>query len=396
MKNSIVARNHYANYPLSANALLSIFTSSYDHPGKELVIQNYPSVPLMTAPEILKDRGYRNCLIHTGSLLYAGQKKFLQGRKFDSILHYHDLKNTPPYNYQVGWGLDERSMIKPAIDFMKQNTGSPCFLTLMPVNPHHPYAIPSRTEEERRRFMITGPIPEELPHREKIRMDYFNSLHYADAALGELVEALEKEGLMDNTLLFVMADHGEAFYEHRGNYNHPFFLYEENVHVPMIIYNKKLIPSTVEIEAITRHIDILPTVLDLLDIPGRREQEGLSILSGRPEQMALLHTNWKDDFLGVRDGRWKYIRRMSDSREELYDLAGDPAERKNLSEERADITQRYRAYTDSARAYNVRFYREILRGVEVGGKGPSAFRTDEKTWEDYKEDAKNKKPDAIR
>jgi arylsulfatase A-like enzyme len=164
----------------------------------------------------------------------------------------------------------------------------------------------------------------------------------------------------------------------------------------MIIYNKKLITSMVEIEAITRHIDILPTVLDLLNIPGRREQEGLSILSGRPEQMALLHTNWKDDFLGVRDGRWKYIRRMSDSREELYDLADDPAERKNLSGERADITQRYHAYTDRARAYNIRFYKEILKGVEGDRKGSSVFKTEEKTWEDYKEDAKSRKPADIK
>ena len=392
MKNSIVSRNHYANYPLSANAMLSIMTSAYDHPGKELIIQNYPTVPLLTMSEILKDRGYRTCLIHTGSLKYADQRTFLKKRKFDRILEYKTLKHIPPYNYMVGWGLDERALIAPTVKFIKEERGKPFFITLMPVNPHHPYAIPEKTEADRQRFMITGEIAENLPRKTRNRLHYINSLHYADAALGELIATLEKQGLMENTLLFLFADHGEAFYEHRKNYNHPFFLYEENVHVPFLIYNSTLISSTVELKGMTRHIDILPTVLDLLGVRGTREQEGISMLTKHPQQMAMLHTNWKDDYFGIRDGHWKYIRRVSDSFEELYDLDQDPEEKNSICSLYPDVLERYRACTDNALQYTTAYYNVILKGVERG-KNAYVFNARETTFEEFMEHKKKKKPD---
>ena len=158
-------------------------------------------------------------------------------------------------------------------------------------------------------------------------MNYLNSLHYADYALGEFADTLEAQGLMDDTLLLVFADHGEAFYEHRGNYNHPFYLYEENVNVPFIIYNKKLFPEPVENKSLTSHIDILPTILDIVGAPAHPAHEGRSIASSGPARLALLHTFWKDDITSIRDGEWKYIIRSRDSYEELYNLAKDPARR---------------------------------------------------------------------
>ena len=129
MKHSIVSSNHYANYPLSANALLSVLTSAYDMPTRELVIQKYSSVKLKTMPEILKSEGYRTCIIHTGDLRYAGQRRFLKKRGLDRIIDYPELKDIPPYNYKVGWGVDERAMIEPTVRFMKENREKPFFVT---------------------------------------------------------------------------------------------------------------------------------------------------------------------------------------------------------------------------------------------------------------------------
>ena len=123
--NSLNFRSHFANYPLSANALLSVLTSAYDLNSKDMVIQKYPDIKLRTLSEILKDRRYRTCLIHTGGLGYAGQKRFLQKRKFDEILEYNDLVKIPPYNRQVGWGIDERAMIRPAVEYLKRAPEQP-------------------------------------------------------------------------------------------------------------------------------------------------------------------------------------------------------------------------------------------------------------------------------
>ncbi|HNW30127.1 MAG TPA: sulfatase-like hydrolase/transferase [Spirochaetota bacterium] len=355
-QNSLNFRNHYANYPLSANALLTVLTSAYDLNTKDMVIQKYPDIGLRTLPEILKDRRYRTCLIHTGGLGYAGQKRFLKNRKFDKILEYNDLIKDPPYNRQVGWGIDERAMIKPAVDYLKRDPETPSLLVLLPVNPHHPYAIPGKE------FRITGAGEDEEDYRKRNWFNYLNSLHYADASLGMLVDELERNGLMEDTLLFLFADHGEAFYQHRMNYNHPFFLYEENVHVPFLIYSKKLFPSPEYYDGITRHIDILPTILDILGIPGSPEQEGVSVFAPHHEQMALLHTSWKDDFMGIADRQWKYILRTEDRTEELYNLKEDPEERNNIAAVHPGITERYRRFVLRARTYKDGYYERILGG----------------------------------
>jgi len=354
MKHSVISENHYANYPLSANAMLSILTSAYDFPGKKLIIQKHSSVGLTSLPEILKSQGYRTCIIHTGDLRYAGQRRFLKYRSFDRIIDLPELENIPPYNYRVGWGVDERAMIEPTVRFMKQKKSQPFFTVYMPVNPHHPYAIPDK------KFQITGPIPRNISSKERVRRQYLNSLYYSDAALGELIARLEKEGLMKNTLLFLFADHGEAFYEHVRNYNHPFFLYEENVQVPLIIYNRELISEPVNYRGITRHIDIMPTVLDILQLKSPPEQEGISFLAPHRQQLALLHTHWKDDYTAVRDGQWKYIRDMKRGFEELYNLEADPFEKNNVAASQKDLSKKYRKVVTRARRHKREYYRRVL------------------------------------
>ncbi len=354
-KNSLNFRNHYANYPLSANALMSVLTSAYDLNSKDMVIQQYPDIKLRTLSEILKERGYRTSLIHTGGLGYAGQKRFLKNRKFDEILEYNDLVKIPPYNRQVGWGIDERAMVKPAADFLGRDPETPCFLVLLPVNPHHPYAIPGRE------FQITGDSGEGHDYRDRNWLNYLNSLHYADASLGMIVDELERRNLMDDTLLFIFSDHGEAFYQHKMNYNHPLFIYNENVHVPFLIYNKKLFPSPGYFDGVTRHIDILPTILDILGIPRSPEQEGVSVLSPHREQMALLHTSWKNDYVGIADQQWKYILRTGDGIEELYNIREDPDEKSNIAGRHRDVAERYRRFVLKARIYKNEYYQRILK-----------------------------------
>jgi arylsulfatase A-like enzyme len=177
-----------------------------------------------------------------------------------------------------------------------------------------------------------------------------------------LVDELEKTDQIDNTLLFVIADHGEAFYQHAKNYIHALFLYEENVAIPFMIYNKKIFKETVRYKGFTRHVDVLPTVKDILGLKPAKTEEGISMFASRREQLVLLHTNWKDDFLGVRDGDWKYIYRVWDGFEELYNIKNDPDEKKNIAAERQDISSMYKKYLLNARRYKIQYYKKVIPG----------------------------------
>ncbi len=359
-KNGFSALNHYANNPLSANALLSLLASVHEPYGRGLLIQREPGVPVASLAEILASQGYRALHVHSGGLAYAGQNRFLARRGYDAVMDFFQLREQGRKWLTTGWGIDERAMIEPAVRFMKSG-GAPFFAVFQPVNPHHPYAIPGPE------FDIAGDPGEGEPGWKRSWRRYVNSLYFADHVLGELVDRLEREGLMRNTLFILVADHGEAFYQHNQNYNHPFFIYEENVHVPFLVYNRDLFPRPVAHGGITRHVDIAPTVLDLVGLGPHRLHQGVSLASRRREQIAFLHTAWRDDYRGLREGPWKYIIRVRDGFEELYDLRMDPEERVNLSEREPGLCARFRDMIAASAVRREAFYKELRSGAVPGG-----------------------------
>jgi arylsulfatase A-like enzyme len=114
-------------------------------------------------------------------------------------------------------------------------------------------------------------------------------------------------------------------------------------------------------ESITRHVDIMPSILDLIGIRDANRRDGESIFSRSREKMAVFHTSWNDEFMGVRDGRWKYIQRMKDSREELYDLEADPGEKVNLAQGNPSVVSRYRKVSEGMVSYMLEQYRSVAR-----------------------------------
>ena len=251
-QNAIVFENHYVHNPLSANSLFSLLVSAYSMPADIWPVRDYPQIPLQSLPQVLKGAGYRNAFLHTGHLSYVGQDKFLANRGFDLLQDMRHLRRAP-YEKALNWGIDDRALIAAARKFA-ESSSQPYFLVLSPLSPHHPYDVPEE------KFQLLKPPPEESqtsipalstleknwqpqPKKNSFRR-YLNSLHYADSVLQELVHSLENLPGGENTLFFIVADHGEAFGQHKGNFNHPFYLYEENVHVPFLIYNAKLFASS--------------------------------------------------------------------------------------------------------------------------------------------------------
>ncbi len=370
MQNAFVARNHYANFPLTANALFSVFASAYDpilkepfEPGKiknsetlTLVVKNYPEISITMLPEILKGRGYRTYYFHTWTLGYVGTRRFLQKRKFDVVLDMHQLKLASSYNQKLGYGIDDRALIEPSMRALTSDRSTPFFAVYCPLSPHFPYPIPED------KFDIAGPPQKNATFEEDCKRKYINSLHYSDAVLGMLIDRLEAEGLLENTLVVIFADHGQAFLEHKGNFRHRLGIYEENVHVPCIIYNKKLFPATVEFHGITSHIDIAPTILDILGLPPLAHQEGISMFSRRREQMAIFQTYGPDHMMGVRDTRWKYLYNYTKNTVELYDVIADSDEKDNLVEKLPEVAKKYHAVLEKSYRHRIEFYKALMKG----------------------------------
>ncbi|MFH1619923.1 MAG: sulfatase [bacterium] len=178
-----------------------------------------------------------------------------------------------------------------------------------------------------------------------LRTLYDAGVFEADMAIGSLYARLEDLGLADNTLLVITSDHGEEFMEH-GQVQHN-RLYNEHLHVPLIF----VLPGKrigVKPAQIVQSIDITPTILDVVGLPALAGAEGRSLRplmeggesDGNSMAFAKRYGNYS-----VRDSRYTYIRNhkcssrfipgfitwnMMCKKEEFYDRAGDPGEKKNI------------------------------------------------------------------
>lgn len=188
--------------------------------------------------------------------------------------------------------------------------------------------------------------------REHTRYDA--EIRFADRELARLFGAMERAGLDDGSLWVVTADHGEGLGSH-AYAGHGKYLYNEQVRIPLIIYQGGP-RSSARVRGVARHVDILPTLFELLG--GSFEQPGFT-LPGRslvpalraptrplPAAFAFAERrapakqprpsapargpDWEaGEMWSVQDLEWKYIVNTK-GKEELFDLRSDPLERHNL------------------------------------------------------------------
>ncbi len=113
-------------------------------------------------------------------------------------------------------------------------------------------------------------------------------------------------------------------------------------------------------ERVTSHVDILPTVLDLLKLEGKTSplHVGRSMLSGGPQSMAHLQAFWQEEFSGIVDARHKYIRKETGA-SEFYDLTQDPSEQNNLAQSRGEVMNAYKALTEKAFEQKKAYYKKF-------------------------------------
>jgi arylsulfatase A-like enzyme len=166
---------------------------------------------------------------------------------------------------------------------------------------------------------------------------YDAEVRFVDLHLGRLLDVLHATGLDRSTAVVVFSDHGEAFGEHR-DYFHGQALYEEQIRVPLVLAAPGLPPRVTDLSAML--LDLGPTLCELLgvDVPHRfRGRSLLDAARGRPSPARpafaelLPAPSWPHEARALVDGDRKIIDRLSDNAVEIYDLATDPGERRNLA-----------------------------------------------------------------
>ena len=208
------------------------------------------------------------------------------------------------------------------VAFLRENRHRPFFLWLHYYDPHQPFAPPPR---------FARMFPED-PYLAEVRL--------VDRQVGIVIDEIRRLELDELTIVVVTSDHGEGLDEHDEE-THTFFVYDSTMRVPLLFWGPGRVPVG-RVRSLVRLVDVAPTLLDLLGLPPLPRAEGVSLrplftdpdadlgITGYGESFAPLALFGCDPLRFVRSGPWKYIHKLEP---ELFDVARDPGELRNLADE---------------------------------------------------------------
>jgi arylsulfatase A-like enzyme len=375
-----------ATAPWTLASHASMFTGRYPF---ELKVDDWQGLDTTfpTIAEAFRDSGY-NTAGFISNTFYCSYE-FGLNRGFN---HYEDYRTTPgqtflsdSYNRELFYRLGLKNIIQNYKNFDRKSAGQvrsdflhwltevkgtrPFFAFLNFFDTHDPYLAPldyARKFADKKPEAFLSPElvwtldPEVL---QELNTAYDGSIAYVDDQIGKLVNDLDQMGQLDNTLIVITSDHGEQFGEHRliGHMNS---LYHSLLHVPLLFLFPGRIPANQSVSARTSLIDLPATILELtnpekqLQFPGNSLSRYWTSNPTDSEVHLAELNNHAEDYhsqavgkgimRSLYSGDIHYIKNP-DSSEELYDLALDPTEQKNLSREPAsrELLQDLRNYLQS-------------------------------------------------
>lgn len=360
------ARSQWACTFPSVNSLLTSLPPARFLGGAGMGLP--PGVP--TLPGVLRARGYRTVAVSASPIVRASPSRFNPDGGFGADFDV----------FREGCAWSSAACVNGQAFAELEGLPEPFFLYLHYMEPHGPYRPPA---EHARRWAAPGtrqpwvergdpdPISSMLykgaPDPGASAADvqhlvdlYDEEIAYFDSQFAALLAGLGRGGRLERTLVALVADHGEEFLEH-GDVKHCRNAYDTTVRTPFIL-SVPGVPAA-RLAAGAQNLDLVPTLLDYLDVP--LDGHGFAGRSLRPAVERGTRVNafqfaGQGDQRAVADGRYKLIEDLGERRAWLYDLVEDPAESRDV-------------LAESRRAYGALHaaLRDWLAQTEGGEAGPA-------------------------
>jgi arylsulfatase A-like enzyme/Tfp pilus assembly protein PilF len=340
----------YAQVPLTTPSHAAILTGTYP----QFNHVNYMGDPLGKGlpflPDILHRNGYKTAGF-VGALV-LDPLKLAPGfdRGFDVYNAGFHRRRPGEDNYH---SLERRGedVLSRAVAWLNKHPAGPFFLWVHLYDPHDPYDPPE-------------------PYRTRYQAQpYDGEIAYTDSVVGKLIGDLRTRGLFDDSVIAVMADHGEAFGEH-GETHHGIFLYDETIHVPLLIKLPRQHTAT-QVETRVGLVDVVPSILQAADLPVPAAMQGQSLLhfmkadkalqSGEQRDSSSTRSIYSESGYGHLSFGWSMLKAWRSGKylyvdapeRELYDQTVDPGAKHSLAPDS-------KAVADTAAAQMSEFRRKTV------------------------------------
>ena len=304
---------------------------------------------------------------------------------------------SPVYNIHQGFDGVEHFELAPCEDifararkWLDAHKQEDVFLFLHFMDPHTPYRPPLefgrmyypeydgnevKTRWDLRRSDILGGAPpvtiEDIKLVETQRALYDGEITYLDDQFGKFIQYLASNGMEDGSLIVFCSDHGEEFLEH-GRTEHGKDLYDEVLHVPLIIHGSGFFPGKV-IDSLTATVDIFPTILGFLNIQIPEGLNGRSLLSSNDSERILISDELLSGELqlgleqkAATTEEYRYIFHVALGEEELYDLSDDKPMLASVAADRRSTCGGFKAFLISYIEKLSSPWRVVFSAVEQG------------------------------
>ncbi|HIG70845.1 MAG TPA: hypothetical protein EYG46_06800 [Myxococcales bacterium] len=380
--------------PATASLLTSLLPSSHNAMSKPSALS--PDVELIS--EVLKEHGYTTGGIASNINLaesfgfdqgydeyhYLGPDYLAGAAESSSKLIIYSIVRAVWFKLNSGLRFgdfyqDSNVVNGVAFDWLDRHADDRFFLFLHYMDPHDPYFEHEQNGDYTGVGIarVTNQHPDGELANEMHRL-YNGEIEFLDENIGKLFDHMKKAGTYDNTVIALVADHGEEFYEH-GGWWHGLTLYDEQIHVPFLIKWAEGMPSAPasSVAELARSLDMAPTLIAAAGAEIPAAMQGVDLMQeGNTRGAADLEAYAEEDHEGnvvwsLRTKTMKLIQANEGNprgleETELYDMRSDPTEMKNLagSGYDADIT------TLAARA---EYQLKTALGEQVEGGGDAAM-----------------------
>jgi len=396
-RDSLVFTRAFANGPATNQSFPAILTSTYFlmHGGMRL-LSGYT-----TLAEVLRSHGFKTVAFHSNPFL---SKSLGWGRGFDEFYDFMGFIKSPSaaairsdFSAKLAnfinritrvvdnnhlnsflrriyflWNKFEMPYVNGEMlnnhvtKWILRNKDQRFFLWMHYMDPHRPYIPPPpylhyfETREEAFIFdtLIHSKISQgkvSIEELKKLKILYEGEIKYVDYCIGELMEFLKIQDLLEDSLLILTADHGEGFNEH-NKLTHPYdTVYNEVIHVPLLFYG--LTDYTGVVDKYTQLLDVPPTIIDVLRgklphtflgkslipaLEGEWQYRPIFSESAKPDIMNLRYDTSKKVISCIMED-WKLIINEFGGTTELYNIHKDFSEKINLVRDELEVREKLTA-----------------------------------------------------